>query len=367
MPEYNTSKKRSMSEEELRAEYRREGGAKKKKKWKNPVAAHKEKKIIHEARTAPPPVSPARMAVNKEAETRRINEQRRRKEEQRRSAKRKKARKRKSMTLYYIMFGVLITAVLSILSVTVLFNISSVTVEGESVYSDEEIIEAGEIRTGENLVRFNSSAAEQKILEKLVYIDKVTVSRGFPDKLIVKVTAAEPALCIKSGKKYYVSSANGKLLEISGSPVSALVADGIMLKDDLKPGDTIQGLEDEDALKLEVLRTLSEEMKGLGLNASAEINMTDRMDISIIYDGRIRMELGSDAQLHRKLYAASVLLDEYISPDDRMTILLTNPERVVTRPIYGDVTEEVTTTPEQTTLPEETSDAEETTAPEAGE
>ena len=60
-------------------------------------------------------------------------------------------------------------------------------------------------------------------------------------------------------------------------------------------------------------------------------------------------------------------LMQWFAPDDRMTILLTNPERVVTRPIYGDVTEEVTTMPEQTTPPEETSDAEDTTAPEAGE
>ena len=359
MPEYNSSKRRKMTGEELRAEYRKADS-----KAKRSNVSRKERKIIEEARTAPPPTSPARVAVNNQAEARRKEELRRRKEQEKQK-KRRDTRKRKSMMLYYIMFGLLIITVFSILSVTVLFNITEIEIKGESVYSDDEIIAAAEVSAGDNLVRFGAASAEEKILEKLVYIDEVMISRSFPNKLVISVTAAEPMICVEMSGKYYIASYNSKLLGISDEPADCPLVKGLDLKSGLAEGSTLEGLDEENAERLEAVIDLVNEMKLLELDKSADIDVSDIMDIKMVYDNRISMELGSAIKLHEKMYAASVLLETEISENDRLIMLLSNPERVVTRPVYsnqGDndyiATSEDTEAPEEETTEGEPSEPE---------
>ena len=349
MPEYNSSKRRKMTGEELRAEYR-----KAKSKTKRSSASRKERKIIEEARTAPPPTSPARIAVNKQSEARRKEELRRRKEQEQQK-KRRDTRKRKSLMLYYIMFGLLIITVFSILSVTVLFNITEIEIKGESVYSDEEIIAAAEVSTGDNLVRFGAASAEERILEKLVYIDQVMISRSFPNKLIISVEPAEPMLCVEMSGKYYIASFNSKLLGISNEAADCPLIKGLDLKSGLAEGNTLEGLDEENAERLEAVISLVNEMKLLELDKNASIDVSDIMDIKMVYDNRISMELGSAVKLHEKMYAAKILLETEISENDRLVMLLSNPERVVTRPVYSNQGEDdYIATSEETEAPDDT-------------
>lgn len=348
MPEYNSSKRRKMSNEELRAEYRKASSRTDRSKM-----SRREKKIIAEARTAPPPTSPARTVVNKQAEARRKEELRRRKEQEKRK-KRRDTRKRKSMMLYYIMFGLLIITVFSILSVTVLFNITEIEIKGESVYSDEEVIAAAGVSEGDNLVRFSAASAEERILSELVYIDEVIISRSFPNKLVISVKAAEPMMCIEMSGKYYVASFNSKLLGISSEPAHCPTVTGVDLKSGLTEGSSLEGLDDENTERLEAVIDLVNEMKLLELDKSAQIDASDIMDIKMVYDNRISMELGSAVRLHEKMYAAAVLLETEISENDRLVMLLSNPERVVTRPVYSNQGEDdYIATSEETEAPEE--------------
>ena len=71
-----------------------------------------------------------------------------------------------------------------------------------------------------------------------------------------------------------------------------------------------------------------------GLNEPCEIDLTDPLNITVTYDGRIEMELGAITRLEDKFYHASMLLRDEITAAEHCTLILSNPDRVVKRPIY---------------------------------
>ena len=62
-----------------------------------------------------------------------------------------------------------------------------------------------------------------------------------------------------------------------------------------------------------------------------EIDLTDRFDIKILYDGRITLEIGNITDIESKLTVGAAIIKEEISPTEEVTILLTNPEVVAVR------------------------------------
>ncbi|MCM1486834.1 MAG: FtsQ-type POTRA domain-containing protein, partial [Firmicutes bacterium] len=228
MPEFEQRKRKSMTKEQLYEEYHNtdrkksaKGASSKKNRGKAvkreavPVSperkirqAQSDKKLEADKKA----MSTARKEAVKKAD--RISKGKA--SQSGRSVKKKKTGK---YTLYYMLLGIVVAAVLTVLSVTVLFNITNFEVTGEVSYSDEEIIDACGIIEGENLLRVDIGKAEEAIVTKLVYVDSAEIHRGFPNRLTIKVEAAKPVACFAYGSStYYLVSAKGRLLEVSGSP-----------------------------------------------------------------------------------------------------------------------------------------------------
>lgn len=347
MPEFHPTRRPAIPREEQMREYR--GETKKKKPVFSPKK-RKAAKIEHEVRTALPPQSPVRRQ--------RAEELRRQEENTRKNkAPAKKRRRRKSLLLYKVMIAVVVIVLVSVLSVTVLFNIGSINVSGSEKYTSDEIAAVCGISVGDNLLRINTGAAEEKILGSLVYIDTVSVSRGFPNRLNISVTDAAPMADFRCGGEYRVISYKGKYLETLSAPKNHITVTGFDFADGFSVGSV---LTDNEKGQLEALNVIISEMDGYNLNASAVIDVSDMMNVTIKYDGRIDMHLGAPSQVHEKMYAASVLVTSEIGSGDKVTMLLENPERVVTRPIYDSEIKDdgfiPETTPAETTAPEDAGD-----------
>lgn len=341
MPEFQRHKRRSLTDEQLYEEYRRIDEPK--GKTKSGSAAKKAKKPAA-AREAPP-VSPERLkqheqepVLERKAPAKaKASPQKKSASTQKKPAPKAAPRKRRSkMTLYYVLIGIVAIAAVSVLSVTVLFNISSFVVAGDTSYSDEEIIAACGIEKGDNLLRINIGEAEERIVSKLVYIDSAQISRGFPNRLVVNVEPARPALSFAGGSSYYIISERGRLLEIG-----EISADCPVVKGFSPAADTVIGaqLEDDDDGRVSIALQMMEYMRQYGLDRYCEINLSDTLNITLTYDDRIEMELGASTRLEDKFYYASLLLRDEITAAERCTLILSNPDRVVKRPIYDNDTD----------------------------
>lgn len=238
----------------------------------------------------------------------------------------KKRRRAGNYILYYLMAGAVMIAVFVVLANTLLFNCSSVEAEGFERYTAEEIVSASGIKTGDNLLHIDSDKAEENIISSLAYIDMAKVTKKYPTRIIITVTEAEKWFCVYQDGVTAAVSRGGKVLEHCAAnglvTVKGFEAESLDVGERLK--SAIDGKNDAPA----EIMTAAEKA---GLSKITEIDLTDRFDIKILYDGRITLEIGNINDIESKLTVGAAIIKDEISPTEEVSILLTNPEVVAVR------------------------------------
>lgn len=343
MPEFEQRKRRSLSDQELYDEYY---GINKKKASSSPKKGSKSKKSGNKAAPKSPP---KRDSVPVSAERQRLREENnvptRPQSSEKKSHKGKtpdnsaqKSAKRKkhgSYILYYILCGIIMVSVVILLSATVLFNISSFEITGETRYSDEEIIDACGISEGENLLRISTEEAGADIVSKLVYIDTAEVSRGFPNKLKISVTPARVNACYVVSGKYYLVSEIGRLLDVTSKAADCPLVKGYVQDPENEPviGEPLP--EDQEK-RLSIAAQIIGCMEENQLKEDYEIDLSDTLNIKISYDGRIEINLGTSAEMDAKIQNAGYLVKYEVADNERCTLSLINAYELVKKPIYDE-------------------------------
>ena len=78
-------------------------------------------------------------------------------------------------------------AVALTMGATVFFQVETVAVTGNSRYSQEEIIKATGIQTGDNLFRMNKYQIAHQVLQGLPYVEEITIRRSLPSTIVITV------------------------------------------------------------------------------------------------------------------------------------------------------------------------------------
>lgn len=109
--------------------------------------------------------------------------------------------------------SVLIICVAIFLAITIFFKVSTVTIEGESRYSNEEIIEASGVAIDDHMFLLSQSKIAANIQSKLYYVGGLSVSRHYPDRLVITVNDNVAVGYIALSGGYWLLDKNCKLLE----------------------------------------------------------------------------------------------------------------------------------------------------------
>lgn len=345
MPDFhklNKTKTTEMSKEELNRRLREEinrSAAKPVQKNKRQEQSKKQQKISEQAKTQLPPQSPVR---------------RQREEELRRREREEKKRKRRrhgNYIVYYVMTGIFVAAVFVILSLTVLFNTERIIVEGESIYSDEEIIEASGLKGDENLVRLNISGVPKKITDALVSLDSAEVTKQYPNAIKITVKAAEPMVNFYYAGKNYVISHVGRVMQIDRVAADCMEVVGYQPSESVSVGDYITAANPEQD---DMISQISEALERHGITEITELDISDTLSIMMTYEDRIKIKLGTIYELDQKLSMVKELIDEYIDSGARVSLDVTNTDKVFQRPLTSTARAVETTAAETTAEPAET-------------
>ena len=78
-------------------------------------------------------------------------------------------------------------AVALTMGATVFFQVETVAVTGNSRYSQEEIIKATGIQTGDNLFHMNKYQIAHQVLQGLPYVEELTIRRALPSTIVITV------------------------------------------------------------------------------------------------------------------------------------------------------------------------------------
>ncbi len=281
-----------------------------------------------------------------------------------RAAERKRKNRMKKLIIRGVL-GVLFLIAGTVLVLTMFFNISEITVSGDAIYSNEEIIAASGVNIEDNLIFISKSKINENITTKLAYVGNVQIKRHLPSRVEFIVTQTYAKYAVASGGYFTLLDPTGKVLEKD----IEYVADNIIL---VNLGEIIEAtvgkkiiLQNENSL--EKLTKVMTEVDEVGLTNITALDLSNLYNIKLVYQGRITLELGeTDGALlgkkldlgraaietqneENELYRGTINLTiegkGYWSEETSTTVPVTEPESVTGETVTdenGEIVEEVT-------------------------
>lgn len=213
------------------------------------------------------------------------------------NARRRHRRARRAKRGSYLLLLLFVLAGGVVLSMTVFFNITSVTVSDHSPYSAAEFMQIMGVQEGDNLWRLQIHQMEQEFLKQKIDLDAVKITRQFPNTLQVTMTPAEEQWRILEGERYYSVSAGGRLLGLSEASVAGgetVVLSGIPVAE-REAGDFLTEMDEYQLLMKVWQATQDEEVSGItGI-------FLDGGNLSMGIEWRILAKLGGVSELSYKI------------------------------------------------------------------
>lgn len=186
-----------------------------------------------------------------------------------------------------------------LLFMTPIFNIRSVSVEGNVLVTAEQFQEKLKPLVGQNLFR-SGRRKIRNTLKTIPYIDTVDVQkRLFPPSVKVTVTEYTPSAYIKIDGKTLLVNSELRVLTDSGNNGETLPTVTGLTVTDYKLGEILKTDENE---KFDITKISLSTLEATGiLDKVIEINVTDVTDITMNYDNRITVQCGTQLDLERKI------------------------------------------------------------------
>lgn len=243
-------------------------------------------------------------------------------------------RNRKILSIFCISISAVL--VVLVLSMTVLFNISTINIGKKSAkYTADQIVMASGLNIGDNMMRTNFSKVEERIEKSLPYVKDAVILKSASGKITINITDAKPAMIVKSAQGYAVTDTDGKVLEtVKGIPENNLLTVVYLkgsvtatLGEIMVPGDA-----DEQALYNELKTLLTSEGLFSGIT---EIDLTQKASIKLIYQNRLRLLLGTSDNLEEKIKSGAQVIEKEnaLDPELIAEVNLTIPKKVYVNPL----------------------------------
>ena len=212
-----------------------------------------------------------------------------------------KARRVRSGALGKLLIMLAIVAAV-VFGVAIFFKVSTIEVQGNTVYSSEQIVEASQIQPGDNLLTVNKALAVGNIKAALPYVEDVSIARS----TISFAVMTDTNTC-------WLIGPSGKALErIEPAAFNEYPhINGLLLS-----GPTMgQSVASPTPTALAAALDVLSELDGTGLLEHIRaLDMEKEYDITLWYDDRYEIKLGGTDELAYKIrYLCSILdqLSEY--------------------------------------------------------
>lgn len=215
------------------------------------------------------------------------------------NSRRRKKRRTGKKVIHYILLLTFVLAAGVVLSLTTFFKIEQILVVGTDKYTPADIIAASGIQKEENLFRVNAVQVRENLLTRFPYIQSVDIRRKLPPAIELRITQSVPAAAILEQDRVVLITKEGKVLEqgdlfvpndvpvVKGLAVNGVVS-GQMLGEDSEEG-------------LRMLGDLFDALNAGDFGTVTNVDISDRLNMKIIYENRYLLLLGTEADLSYKL------------------------------------------------------------------
>ena len=210
-----------------------------------------------------------------------------------------------SNILIYAFLTITLISLMVVLSLTVFFKASEITVVGAGErYSKEDIISAAGLNIGDNLFLADSDLVENNIEEKLAYIEKAELSKKFPSTFKITVNETKPDRIYNIGNNMYALCKGEKVLEITDEYFCDYAYYDIPVKE-AKAGENI-AIDNEIS---EIYNELEKAISESKLNNITAISFKNKVDIKLVYNNQLVLKLGTTENINDKLITAMKVIE----------------------------------------------------------
>jgi len=240
--------------------------------------------------------------------------------------------RRKSRISGPITFVIVILALIFVMSV--FFRVQNIVVEGNTHYTDEEIISAIDIEDGDNLFFFDRFATISRVFAKLPYVEEVSVTRSLPNKVTINVVECKALAYIKVGDEEWTIDHNCKVLgKAAAGEDSYLIA-----VDNFKPGTLLIGEKptsaDGDESKVDYLSEVLCQIQDRALSVNVKsVEFSDSGSVSFEYGGKFTVVIGNSGGDTEYKFGMLVTVLSALKDGDMGTIDLSDGKTAHFRPL----------------------------------
>ena len=196
-----------------------------------------------------------------------------------------------------------------------LFAVKNIIVDGLDHYTYTQILETGDLSKGKVLFLISEKKLSDSLMEKYAYIKSVQVEKQYPDTVTITLEEEEPQFYIEIQGEYFLLTRSLKVLERYYNEAKLLeaapgvqfikvptVARAVVCKK-LEFADISKSRHTDEALDL-----LLESRLYAGVTA---IDFSNRFDMTVTYEDRLEIHLGSFEEYDAKLDLALGMVHAY--------------------------------------------------------
>ena len=194
-----------------------------------------------------------------------------------------------------------VVVVASIFALSLFFRVEDIQVEGNTHYTDDEIIRAIDIEEGDNLFFFDRFAAISRVFSKLPYIEEVSLKRALPNRITISVTESRAMAYLILGDEEWTMDHNCKIL---GKAAEGETADLVPIVN-FDPGTLFIGerltAANGNETPVDYLNEILIQVEGRNLGPEIDrIDFENPNSPEIVYNGRFTFVLGRYSQVSQK-------------------------------------------------------------------
>lgn len=198
-----------------------------------------------------------------------------------------------------------------VLGVAIFFRVNTIQVQGNRIYSEEQVVQICGVEPGDNLLTMNRAAVVGNIRANLPYVQIVSVGRVLPDTIVIKVQESEIAGLVKAdtGSSWYVNS-QGRVLgsSLEGFDGQIVELTGFTLVAPSAGADAVASADMDENMRA-ALSVLAQ-LEGTGLiGLTTSIQAEKSFDLRIQCADRFEVHLGGADQLEYKIWCLQEVVD----------------------------------------------------------
>lgn len=232
-------------------------------------------------------------------------------------------RRRGSLSFLYKLLSMLVICGAIVAALTLFFRVNTVVVSGQQRYTQQQILDASGIQTGDNLFLLNKYDVANQIIGELPYIETIRINRKLPDTLLVEVQECSAVLAVVQENNAWLVSPTGKIVDRKAAAAADQypIIDGCTL---LSPsvGSSL-ALGTEYARKQEGLLSLLGQLDQEGLMDQVDaVHLGEADVLTMDYAGRFQVEMHYHTDYSRDIRALLKTIEK-LETNETGTIELT--------------------------------------------